>query len=134
MTQVPASPLAEAAIRLVGTPFRLHGRNPATGLDCVGLVAEALRQTGTRPYAPEGYRLRNLSIARWLAHAPASGLTPVDEDGDVILARVHPLQPHLAILVPGGFVHAHAGLRRVTFCAGPAPWPIERRWRHCNPE
>ncbi len=35
--------LAAAALNLIGTPFRLHGRDPATGLDCVGLVAEAMR-------------------------------------------------------------------------------------------
>ena len=34
--------LATAAEQLIGIPFRLHGRNPETGLDCVGVVAAAV--------------------------------------------------------------------------------------------
>ncbi|MDE2562080.1 MAG: C40 family peptidase [Sphingomonadales bacterium] len=126
--------LEEAALGLVGTPFRLHGRDPARGLDCVGLIAEALRRAGHRPIAPEGYRLRTLSLEPWLALAGASGLEPVANGGNVILARIHALQPHLAVLVPGGLVHAHAGIGRVTFLPGDPPWPIERRWRLAKPE
>ena len=33
-----AQALAEAAAALVGSRFRLHGRDPATGLDCIGGV------------------------------------------------------------------------------------------------
>lgn len=36
----------------------------------------------------------------------------------------NPVQPHLLIVVPGGFVHAHAGLGRVTFLPDPLLWPI----------
>lgn len=126
--------LAEAALDLVGVPFRLHGRDPASGLDCVGLVTEALRRAGHCPAAPQGYRLRMLSVEPWLALAAASGLEPVTLGGDVILARIHALQPHLAVLVPGGLVHAHAGLRRVAFLPGPPPWPVERRWQLIQPE
>ncbi|WP_338467038.1 peptidoglycan endopeptidase [Novosphingobium sp. ZN18A2] len=121
--------LAEAALGLVGTPFRLHGRDPSIGLDCVGLVGEAMRRAGFDPSLPEGYRLRVQSVARWLRLAATSGLVPVARDGDVILLRTHPLQPHLAVIVPGGIVHAHAGLGRTTFLPGPIPWPVERRWR-----
>ena len=34
--------IAAAARALVGVPFRLQGRDPALGLDCVGLVGAAL--------------------------------------------------------------------------------------------
>ncbi len=37
---------AEAAESLVGIRFRLFGRDPAYGLDCVGLVAAALARSG----------------------------------------------------------------------------------------
>jgi hypothetical protein len=30
---------------------------------------------------------------------------------------------------PHGFVHAHAGLRRVVTTPAPLPWPIECHWR-----
>ena len=120
--------LALAAQALVGTRFRLYGRDPATGLDCVGLVAAALGAT-----APTGYRLRNRDIAAALAFAPAAGLAKVSgpiEPGDVLLVRGGPAQHHLLIAGPrGGFIHAHAGLRRVVATPGPLPWPLERHWR-----
>jgi hypothetical protein len=31
---------------LLGTPFRLHGRSPDIGLDCVGVVAACLFEAG----------------------------------------------------------------------------------------
>ena len=38
--------LAEAAVAFAGTRFRLHGRDPETGLDCIGLLAAALTRIG----------------------------------------------------------------------------------------
>lgn len=121
--------LAEAAKSLIGIPFRLHGRFPETGLDCVGLVAEAIRRAGHEPDCPAGYSLRLTSVSRWLGHAGRSGLMEVADRGDVILCMANPVQPHLVIAVQGGFVHAHAGLGRVTFLPAPLPWPIARQWR-----
>ncbi|MCX7673778.1 MAG: C40 family peptidase [Thiobacillaceae bacterium] len=37
-------PLVEA-IRLIGTPYRMGGRSPDTGLDCSGLVRHVYKQT-----------------------------------------------------------------------------------------
>jgi len=123
--------LAAAAATLIGVRFRLHGRDPATGLDCVGLVAEAMRRAGAEPVVPEGYRLRTASVAGLLPIAAANGFTPVDQavDGDLVLGMVNPVQPHLLVRVPGGFIHAHAGLGRVTFLPGSAPWPLAGGWR-----
>jgi hypothetical protein len=121
--------LAKAALELVGTPFRLHGRDAAIGLDCVGLVDEAMRRSGLRPVAPTGYRLRSSAIAAFLPAAEASGLEPCDENPAVVLVMVNPVQPHLIIPVKDGFVHAHAGVARVTFCPGEAPWPIAGQWQ-----
>ena len=121
--------LANAAIGLIGVPFRLHGRNPATGLDCVGLVAVAMERAGFRPIAPQGYSLRALTVRPLLEFATASGLEAVDDQGDVWLAQVHALQFHLLIAAQGGAVHAHAGLGRVVFLPDPMTWPIVMRWR-----
>ena len=38
--------LARAAAGCLGVRFRLHGRDPATGLDCLGLLGAALVATG----------------------------------------------------------------------------------------
>lgn len=121
--------LAKAAMSLIGVPFRLHGRNPQTGLDCVGVVAAAMQRAGYDPVVPQGYSLRALTIGPLLEFASASGLEEVAEQGDVWLAQVHSLQPHLLIAAQGGAVHAHAGLGRVAFLPDPATWPIVMRWR-----
>ncbi len=122
--------LAAAATGLIGVRFRLHGRDPATGLDCVGVVAEAMRRAGIEPVAPAGYRLRTVSVAGLLPFAKANRFEPVEPaEADVVLAMVSPVQPHLAIRTPGGFVHAHAGLGRVTCLPGALPWPSVGGWR-----
>lgn len=123
------SQLAQAALSLIGTPFRLHGRRTDSGLDCVGLIGETMRLCGHAASVPEGYSLRSISTARWLHHAGKSGLEPTGDDGDVVLCMVNPVQPHLLIAVPGGFVHANAGLEKVTFLPAPLPWPVALQWR-----
>lgn len=124
---------ARAAEKLAGIRFRLHGRDPATGLDCVGVLGAALAAIGRNPPIPSCYGLRNRSIERALAFVPGTGFVPCAGEtlpGDLLLAGVGPLQQHLLIPLEGGrFVHAHAGLRRVTITPGPVPWPILRHWR-----
>lgn len=121
--------LGKAAMTLVGVPFRLHGRDPASGLDCIGLVAEAMARAGYAPVAPYGYSLRASSVEALLPFVKANGLKRVRTDGAIALVMVNPLQPHLLVRAPGGFVHAHAGIRRVTFLPGELPWPIHTQWR-----
>lgn len=119
--------IVAAARAMVGVPFRLHGRS-ATGVDCVGLAVLALGQDGAGPVA-YGLRSGEVGLAeRWLG---AAGLVRVDKGlpGDLALVRPGPLQLHLMILVPGGFVHAHAGLRRVVEMPGASPWPVIGWWR-----
>lgn len=125
--------LAAAAEALAGTRFRLHGRDPATGLDCIGLLAAALAAIGRSAPLPTGYALRARSLPPLRDLAAACGFAETAariEPGDVMLLRVGPCQHHLAIALDGGrFVHAHAGLRRVVVMPGPPPWPAVRRWR-----
>jgi cell wall-associated NlpC family hydrolase len=53
MSGAPNCPgLATAAETLVGSRFRLHGRDPETGLDCVGVVAAAMAAIGQSPPSP----------------------------------------------------------------------------------
>ena len=125
--------LAAAAERLVGTPFRLHGRDPARGLDCVGLVAVALEAVGRPVRAPAGYRMRQSRIDGLVGAAALAGLAEVTEaiaPGDVLLVRPGPAQHHLLVAgANGGFVHAHAGLGRVVLAPALPAWPVERHWR-----
>lgn len=120
---------AARAEALVGTPFRLGGRDPGSGLDCIGLVTSACNAAE----APSGYGLRNTDIKKHLAFAARAGFVPVGGEvrrGDLILARPGPAQHHLLVaLGTGRFVHAHAGLRRVALHLGPLAWPEAARWR-----
>lgn len=137
--QVPdrGAALAQAAAAMVGCPFRLHGRDPATGLDCIGLVAAALSAIGARPAAPTGYGLRNLAVEHWLHHAAASGLEPSPGPlrvGDVLLIALGACQHHLVIATGGGMViHAHAGLRRVVRQPFERTWQVGAKWRVAAP-
>ncbi len=121
--------VAAAARGLVGVRFRLHGRDPASGLDCVGVVALALRAGGHEGPVPDGYPLRCGSAAAyrecWDGLAAADGARP----GDVLLCRVGPGQLHLGVRTPLGVVHADAGLRRVVERPGVLPWPLIAAWR-----
>jgi hypothetical protein len=65
----------------------------------------------------------------------ANGFTAADppEPGDVVLAMVNPVQPHLLVRAERGFIHAHAGIGRVTFLPGALPWPAVAAWRVPDP-
>ena len=132
----PGQLIAAAATRLIGTPFRLHGRDKASGLDCVGLVSVALADAGYQPLAPSGYALRNIAIDQWLACAEQSGLMaspgPVAQ-GEVLLIALGSCQHHLAIADSADTViHAHAGLRQVVRQPLEPTWQVRAKWR-ANP-
>ncbi|WBY16845.1 peptidoglycan endopeptidase [Erythrobacteraceae bacterium WH01K] len=124
----------------MGTPFRLHGRDPASGLDCVGLVAASLARIGVRFRPPDRYALRNRSIAPLVAqmeHAPLHRLdpdTPPFATGDICLCTIGFGQHHVLIVAgpaegrQRSFIHAHAGLRRVVLTPGDPEWPVVARW------
>jgi cell wall-associated NlpC family hydrolase len=124
---------AAAAESLVDAPFRFRGRDPVSGLDCVGLVAVALERAGLTAPRLTPYAMRQRDFTVQMASAGAAGFADTDgslEAGDLLLLRPGPAQVHLAVVVAdGGIVHAHAGLGRVVLTPPPCLWPIERRWR-----
>jgi hypothetical protein len=126
------SALAEAAAGLEGTRFRLQGRDPATGLDCVGVLAAALVAVGRSAPLPKTYRLRTSTPGNIDTMARDCGLRATVggvHEGDVLLVHVSACQFHLLIaLGPAAFVHAHAGLRRVVRHDGPIAWPVIGHW------
>ncbi|GAA4781194.1 hypothetical protein GCM10023219_31790 [Stakelama sediminis] len=123
--------IVSRAMALVGVPFRLHGRDPVFGLDCVGLASEALEAGGELGRVAQGYRLRTGDAAHVGALIRAAGLGRVEcaGPGDLIVVRAGPGQLHLAIRVPDGIVHADAALRRVVHRPGAVPWPVVGCWR-----
>ncbi len=126
--------LAEAAAGLVGSPFRLHGRDPLTGLDCIGLLAAALVALGRRTDFPTGYQVRTDTFAGLASAARDHGFEPVSGPavpGDVLFVKPGPAQLHLVIaaVAPGQFIEAHAGIGRVVVRPGPMREPIIQHWR-----
>lgn len=120
---------AARAQALVGTPFRAQGRDSA-GLDCVGVVlatfvipADAVRHN---------YRLRGdhrgeleEQLGAQFRRVPTNQLRA----GDVMLLQAGDAQYHLAVRTERGFVHAHAGIRRVVETPGAPEWPLLAAYR-----
>lgn len=141
-----SSAVVAAARGAIGVRFRLHGRDPAYGLDCVGLAALAIGAGGGQTLIPTGYALRSGDSDAAAAMIEGAGLIRADhcqpstqpstqvasQPGDLLLCRAGPGQLHLVIdsgAPGGGFIHADAQLRRVVERPGPLPWPVIGRWR-----
>ena len=123
--------VAAAARAALGARFRPHGREPATGLDCIGLAGFALRAGGWDGMLPTGYALRGGEPAGVATRIEASGLAASADEapGDLLLFASGPGQLHLGIATDVGLVHACATARRVVERPGVAPWPVLGRWR-----
>lgn len=125
--------LAREAEGLVGAPFRLHGRDPATGLDCLGVLAAAMARAGRPIEVPTGYALRVSRLDAWMPDSLTCGLRPAKgrfAPGDVVLLQPGPVQFHLAIADRRlGWVHAHAGLRKVVRDTALPAGTIIHHWR-----
>jgi len=131
---MPADAFARAALDLVGTRFRLHGRDPATGLDCLGVIASALRASRRPCELPTGYRIRTAdwpSAADWAARNGFAAARPPLAPGDVLITRSGPAQLHLAVVSPDALqvIEAHAGLAKVVCSPLPTRPAILHLWR-----
>ena len=125
-----ASLIVNRARGLVGCAFRPQGRDPVSGLDCLGLIlaAYSIPCAGLR----RDYRLRGnhaaelrIELARFFRRLPKSRCRP----GDLMLCRVAPDQLHLAVNCGESFVHADAGLRMVVETPGTPVWQSEGIYR-----
>jgi murein DD-endopeptidase / murein LD-carboxypeptidase len=121
---------ATTALSLVGIAFRPQGRDPAQGVDCIGLCLLAYDLPAC--LARDDYRLRGdhrdemeaalLTRFRRLKRARA-------RPGDLLLMLPAADQLHLGILTARGFVHADMRLRRVVETPGLPGWPIAGTYR-----
>lgn len=125
--------LARAAASFVGTPFRLHGRDRTSGLDCVGLLLAALRECGQQPRNITGYGLRCRNYSVYLHRFTEAGFCAsqgAPRTGDVVQVAPGPGQLHLLIVsLEGDYIHAHAGIGRVVRTPHPLGWQVDRLWR-----
>ncbi|MEH3108092.1 MAG: peptidoglycan endopeptidase [Sphingomonas fennica] len=107
--------IVAAARACIGARFRPYGRDPAWGLDCVGLAACAFGRA-----VPRDYPLRGGDAGCVARAAAAAGLVaaPRPAPGDLLLIDCGSRQLHLAVLTETGFVHADAGIGRVVEAPG----------------
>lgn len=129
-----ANGIAARAIAQLGTPFRLRGRTPGVALDCIGLALVALGPLAKANLPCPNYAIRGdyqAVILSCFAELPFCALADGEAacDGDILLVSPGPSQLHLLIGANGGWVHAHAGLKRVVFTPIWPNWPILHRWR-----
>ncbi len=130
-----AEKIVAGARALVGVPFRLHGRNAQTGVDCIGLAVLALARAGHKGLGgdavPAAYSVRGGTAERFTKGMGALGLRSVRaaRPGDIVLAQAGVAQFHLMIVTQAGHVHADASLGRVVEIPGLSPWPVIARFR-----
>lgn len=110
---------------LVGTRFVAQGRDPAIGLDCVGLalLAYDLDAAG----ASDDYRLGGAHRGAILGFAAAGFrrvARPRRRAGDLLLLRPGAAQWHLAIWTGNGLIHADIVSRKVVERPGPPEWTV----------
>jgi cell wall-associated NlpC family hydrolase len=104
---------------LIGIPFVDEGRNPATGLDCWGLVMAAMRKHGKKVpdfkiscYDPRVPGVFQLAVIDWeKAEGP--------EEGAVVAMANDPERPgvvqHFGVCIgEGRFIHA---MEKIKSCA-----------------
>lgn len=109
---------------LVGTRFRLHGRD-ASGIDCIGVVAHAHGLT-----VPSGYAMRSDDRARLEQALVELGFasTASRRAGDVVVLQPGPVQLHLGLWTGDALIHADALLRCVVETPGTPRWPVLSTW------
>jgi hypothetical protein len=117
-----------SARALLGVPFRLHGRAPELGLDCVGLVAFAY---GLNENVPTGYSLRGRDLAHWERIIRAQGFARRRAGwrrSDLLVVCPGPAQIHLGVWTGDSLIHADAGLGRIVETPGIPRWPVLSAW------
>ena|SRR4249919_1584542 len=115
---------AARAQALVGTRFRAQGRGE-NGLDCVGVVLATFdipEGAVRRDYCLRGDHLSEIraELDCHFRRIPRTELRP----GDVMLLDAGEQRAHLAVRTGRGFIHAHAGIRRVVETPGDPQWPV----------
>lgn len=124
---MPGEAALARARKLLGVPFRLHGRSSESGLDCIGVIAVA---HNLQDDAPTGYSLRTTRPERWIALLDSVALRITEpECGAVMLLQPGAAQLHLGIWTGNSLIHADAGLRRVVETPGLPRWPVIGFWR-----
>ncbi len=111
-----AQKFVAAARAGLGARFRLQGRDPATGLDCIGLVTWSAAQCGLQVPDARDYVLSD-NPARLDAGLLAAPIIRIDASvlaaGDFVRLLTHGQPLHLAICGNDTLIHADIRCRKV---------------------
>jgi murein DD-endopeptidase / murein LD-carboxypeptidase len=105
-----------AARACLGSRFRLQGRHPDTGLDCIGLVVWSAQQCGMVVPDAQDYLLSDnpARLDAGLLAAPIESIDSADlASGDIVRLLSHGQPLHLAICGDGTLIHADVRCRKV---------------------
>lgn len=106
---------------LLGRPFRLQGRDPAIGIDCVGLVvlAGAIEHAPSPDYRRRGDHLRAFldRSKRWFRRVSVRAARP----GDIAIIDCGARSWHVGVIDDGALIHADPRVGRVVRRPGAVP-------------
>ncbi len=93
----------------VGSPFRHQGRNPAFGLDCVGLIVYVAKSVGLAAFDHLDYK--RIPVREAISsHAHSAGFIQRSKSdmqpGNIIILKFGKYLEHAAILSDRGIIHA----------------------------
>lgn len=116
--------VVDAARKYLGVKWKHQGRNPESGLDCLGLVVQVAKDMGMTPHDPVDYT-KSPDGQRLLAELNTQLNPVVDYDtGDILLIRMGTNPQHLAFVTEsGGIIHSYANIRRVV------EHPLDDEWK-----
>ncbi len=120
-----AKNIVAAAHACVGARFRLQGRDPATGLDCIGLVVWSAQQCGLALPDASDYLLFDnpARLDGAIARAPLEAIDPrALAPGDMVRLMSSSQPLHLAIFGDDSLIHADIRLRKVVEHRLTADW------------
>lgn len=124
-----ASVLVRSARECIGSRFRLQGRDPQWGLDCVGLVIWSAQQAGVILQDQFDYSLHDdpQRLDNALNQTLLENIVFIEDDvrlhaGDIVRFVAGGTSMHLGIVTPKTLIHADARLRRIVEHRLDADW------------
>lgn len=120
-----ASDVVAEARKHTGRPFRHQGRNPSTGLDCVGLAVRVLSDLGVDVVDSTSYEREpnpEMMAAAIEPYLSAINLTEASQ-GCILWIRFFKEPMHIAIVTDIGMIHAYGTIGRVV------EHGIDKKWQ-----
>lgn len=116
--------IVDTARQYLGVKWKHQGRNPESGLDCLGLIVQVAKDLGMNPHDPVDYT-KAPDGKRLMAELNTQLTLVINyQVGDILLMRMGTNPQHLAIVTEtGGIIHSYANIRKVV------EHPLDDEWK-----